>query len=73
MVVKIDGVENKDFGKDKKLFLKFLKENTSSGKVSAQVEVFKAVEKLVHCILPLKGGSLRFLNLIKGLIKDRPQ
>ena len=35
--------------------------------------VTKAVEKLVHCILPLKGGSLRFLNLIKGLIKDRPQ
>ena len=38
MVVKIDGVENKDFGKDKNLFLKFLKENTSSGKVSAQVK-----------------------------------
>ena len=31
MVVKIDGIENKDFGKDKNLFLKFLKENTSSG------------------------------------------
>ena len=44
MVVKIDGIENKDFGKDKNLFLKFLKENTSSGKVSAQVEVFKAVD-----------------------------
>lgn len=44
MVVKIDGIENKDFGKDKMLFLKFLKENTSSGKVSAQVEVFKAVD-----------------------------
>ncbi len=44
MVIKIDGIENKEFGKDKNLFLKFLKENTSSGKVSAQVEVFKAVD-----------------------------
>jgi HK97 family phage prohead protease len=44
LVIKIDGIENKEFGKDKNLFLKFLKENTSSGKVSAQVEVFKAVD-----------------------------
>lgn len=44
MVIKIDGVENREFGKDKILFLKFLKENTSSGKMSAQVEVFKAVD-----------------------------
>ena len=44
MVIKIDGIENKEFGKDKNLFLKFLKENTSSGKVAAQVEVFKTVD-----------------------------
>ena len=44
MVVKVDGIENKEFGKDKNLFLKFLKENTSSGKVAAQVEVYKAVD-----------------------------
>lgn len=44
MVVKIDGVENREFSRNKNLFLSFLKENTHSGKVAAQVEVFKAVE-----------------------------
>lgn len=40
MLIKIDGVENKDFGKDKIAFHKFLKENTHSGKVSPLVEIF---------------------------------
>lgn len=44
MVVKIDGVLNKDFGRSRGSFFKFLKENTCSGKVSAEVEVFKGVE-----------------------------
>ena len=44
MIVKIDGIENKEMGKDKKLFLKFLRENTTSGRVCPQVEVFKAAE-----------------------------
>ena len=44
MLVKIDGVENKEFSKNKNLFLSFLKDNTHSGKVAAQVEVFKGVD-----------------------------
>ncbi len=44
LVVKIDGVENKEFSKDKNLFLSFLKDNTHSGKIDAQVEVFKSVD-----------------------------
>ena len=44
MLVKIDGVENKEFSKNKNLFLSFLKDNTHSGKVSAQVAVFKSVD-----------------------------
>ena len=44
MLVKIDGVENKEFSKNKNLFLSFLKDNTHSGKVAAQVEVFKSVD-----------------------------
>ena len=44
MIVKIDGIENKEMGKDKNLFLKFLRENTTGGKVCPQVEVFKAAE-----------------------------
>ena len=44
MLVKIDGIENKEFGKNKNLFLSFLKDNVHSGKVDAQVEVFKAVD-----------------------------
>ena len=43
MIVKIDGVENKELGCREKL-LKFLKENTQSGKVSPQVEVFKSID-----------------------------
>ena len=44
LVVKIDGIENKEFSKNKNLFLSFLKDNTHSGKVDAQVEVFKSVD-----------------------------
>ena len=44
MVVKIDGVENREFSRNKNLFLSFLKDNTHSGKIAAQVEVFKAVD-----------------------------
>ena len=44
MLVRIDGVENKEFSKNKNLFLSFLKDNTHSGKVAAQVEVFKSVD-----------------------------
>lgn len=44
MLIKIDGVENKEFSKNKNLFLSFLKDNTHSGKVSAQVEVFNSVD-----------------------------
>ena len=44
MFVKIDGVENKEFSRNKNLFLSFLKDNTHSGKVAAQVEVFKSVD-----------------------------
>ena len=43
MVVKIDGIENKELGCREKL-LKFLKENTHGGKVSPQVEVFKSID-----------------------------
>ncbi len=44
MLVKIDGVLNKEFSQNKNLFLSFLKDNTHSGKVDAQVEIFKAAE-----------------------------
>lgn len=44
MVVRIDGVENKEFGRSRISFFKFLKENTCSGKVNADVELFKGVE-----------------------------
>lgn len=43
MIIKVDGVENKELGSREKL-LKFLKENTHSGKVSPQVEVFKSID-----------------------------
>ena len=43
MLVKIDGVENKEFSRNKNLFLSFLKDNTHSGKLSPQVEVFKSI------------------------------
>ena len=43
MIIKIDGVENKELGCREKL-LKFLKENTHGGKVSPQVEVFKSID-----------------------------
>ncbi len=44
MLVKIDGVENKEFSRNKNLFLSFLKDNTHSGKLSTQVEVFKSID-----------------------------
>ena len=43
MVVKIDGIENKELGCREKL-LKFLKENTHGGIVHPQVEVFKSID-----------------------------
>ncbi|MCI6591165.1 MAG: peptidase [Spirochaetia bacterium] len=43
MIIKIDGIENKELASRDKL-LKFLKENTHSGKVSPQVEVFKSID-----------------------------
>lgn len=42
MIVKVDGVLNKELGSDRKMFCKFLKENTHSGKVDARVELFKS-------------------------------
>ena len=44
MLIKVDGVENKELGSNSELFKKFLKENTHSGKVSPQVELFKSVD-----------------------------
>ncbi len=44
MLVKIDGVENKEFSRNKNLFLSFLKDNTHSGKLSPHVEVFKSID-----------------------------
>lgn len=44
MLVKIDGVENKEFSRNKNLFLSFLKDNTHSGKLSPKVEVFKSID-----------------------------
>lgn len=44
MLIKVDGVENKELGNNCELFKKFLKENTHSGKVSPQVELFKSVD-----------------------------
>ena len=44
MLVKIDGVENKEFSRNKNLFLSFLKDNTHSGKLSPRVEVFKSID-----------------------------
>ena len=43
LLVRLDGVANKDLS-NKYNLLKFLKENTRSGKVAAEVEVFKAVD-----------------------------
>ena len=43
-MIKVDGVENKELGNNCELFKKFLKENTHSGKVSPQVELFKSVD-----------------------------
>ena len=43
MIIKVDGIENKELGNKEKL-LNFLKENTHSGKVSPQVEVFKSID-----------------------------
>ena len=43
MIIKVDGIENKELERREKL-LKFLKENTHSGKVSPQVEVFKSID-----------------------------
>ena len=43
MIIKIDGIENKELASRDKL-LKFLKENTHSGKVSPQVEVLKSID-----------------------------
>ena len=42
MIVKVDGVLNKELGADRSRFCKFLKENTHSGKVDARVELFKS-------------------------------
>lgn len=42
MIVKVDGVLNKELGDNRKLFCKFLKENTHSGKVNANVELYKS-------------------------------
>lgn len=42
MVVRIDGVENKELGRNRHLLQKFLRENTHSGKVDAAVEIFKS-------------------------------
>ena len=43
MIIKVDGIENKELASREKL-LKFLKEHTHSGKVSPQVEVFKSID-----------------------------
>lgn len=44
MLVKVDGVENKEFSRNKNLFLSFLKDNTHSGKLSPHVEIFKSID-----------------------------
>lgn len=44
LIVKIDGIESKEFGRRQQSFFKFLKDNTCAGKVSANVEIFKGVE-----------------------------
>jgi len=43
LIVKVDGIENKELRNKQKL-LSFLKENTHGGKVSPQVEVFKIID-----------------------------
>lgn len=43
MIIKVDGIENKELRNKQKL-LSFLKENTHGGKVSPQVEVFKTID-----------------------------
>ncbi len=43
MIVKIEGVENKELER-RDLFLKFRKENTHGGKLDPQVEVFKSID-----------------------------
>ncbi len=42
MIVKVDGVLNKELGADRSRFCKFLKENTHSGRLDAHVELFKS-------------------------------
>jgi len=44
LIIKVDGIENKEFGANKPALLKFLKENTHSGKLDPLVEVYKAVD-----------------------------
>ena len=41
MIIKVDGIENKELGKNPVSLMKFLKENTHSGKVEPMVEMFK--------------------------------
>ena len=43
MIIKVDGIENKEL-QNKTALLRFLKENTHGGKVSPQVEIFKAID-----------------------------
>ncbi len=43
MIIKVDGIENKEL-QNKSSLLRFLKENTHGGKVSPQVEVFKSID-----------------------------
>ena len=44
MIIKIDGIENKELGKNPVSLIKFLKENTHSGKVYPMVEMFKSID-----------------------------
>lgn len=44
MIIKVDGIENKELGKNPVSLMKFLKENTHSGKVDPMVEMFKSVD-----------------------------
>ena len=44
MIIKVDGIENKELGKNPVSLMKFLKENTHSGKVEPMVEMFKSVD-----------------------------
>lgn len=44
MIIKVDGIENKELGKNPVSLMKFLKENTHFGKVEPMVEMFKSVD-----------------------------